>query len=69
VHTGAVGFVFEDDAHHRHVVAAGESIVIAPERPHHVELDEPATFAVEFYRTTPEPPAPGTESSGLTDAP
>lgn len=58
VHTGAVGFVFEDDPDHRHVVAAGGSIVIAPQRPHHVELDQPATFAVEFHRAEAERPAP-----------
>lgn len=67
VHTGAVGFVFEDASHHRHVVAAGDSIVIPPARPHHVELIGPATFAVEFHRTTKAPPPSGAESSGLTD--
>ena len=69
VHAGIVGFVFEHEPHQRHVIAAGESIVIPPARPHHVELDGPATFAVEFYRTAIAPPAPGTESSGLTDHP
>jgi tellurite resistance-related uncharacterized protein len=69
VHTGAVGFVFEDEPDHRHVVAAGDSMVIPPARPHHVELSGPATFAVEFYRTTAAPPPAGAESSGLTDEP
>lgn len=69
VHTGTVGFVFEDEPHHRRVVGAGDSIVIPPARLHHVELDGRATFAVEFHRTTLDPPTHGTESSGLVDQP
>lgn len=50
VHTGALTFVFEDDLDRPVAVGAGEHVVIPPARPHHIELDEPATFAVEFHR-------------------
>lgn len=68
VHTGSVAFVFEDQPDTPIIVAAGGHIAIPPARPHHLELDEPATFAVEFYR----PPSSssdgdtGQESTGLT---
>lgn len=67
VHSGAVTFVFEDDVEHPIGVGAGDSVVIPPARQHHVELDGPATFAVEFHRLpdTP-PPRAGTESTALT---
>ena len=45
---GTLVLVFEDDDM-RHPVAAGGSVVIPPERPHHVELDGPVRFAVEFH--------------------
>lgn len=64
VHTGTVGFVFEDEADDPKNVEAGNSLVIPPSRPHHVQLDGPATFVVEFYRT-PGDSAVGLESSGL----
>lgn len=67
VHTGRVGFVFEDDAAAPFTVAAGESMPIPPGRRHHVALDGPATFSVEFHRVPAEPsPEEGTESTGLT---
>ena len=67
VHTGAVTFVFDDEADHPIAVSSGESVVIPPARQHHVELDGPATFAVEFHRL-PDAPTPqaGTESTALT---
>lgn len=66
VHSGEVGFVFEDDADTRNTIAASGSITIPPGRPHHVVLDQPATFAVEFYRPPATQAAPaGTESTGL----
>ncbi len=69
VHTGQVGFVFEDDPHTPIVIAAGDGVVIPPGRLHHVELDEPATFVVEFHRapSAGSPVEAGAESSGLTD--
>lgn len=51
VHTGTLNFVFEDRADEPIVVPAGEHVVIPPARPHHLELEQPTTFAVEFYRT------------------
>ena len=67
VHTGRVGFVFEDDPEPIAVLDAGNSVVIPSGRLHHVELDHPATFAVEFYRTSATPAAveDGAESTGL----
>ena len=57
VHSGEVVFVFEDHPDERIVVAEGGSVAIPPARLHHVELDQPATFAVEFHRA-PSSPAP-----------
>lgn len=66
VHAGTVTFVFDDDADHPVLLAAGQSVTIPPVRQHHVELGEPATFSVEFYRAPSTPrPAPGTESTAL----
>jgi len=65
VHTGTVGFVFEDEPDTRLAIVAGGSVVIAPTLLHHVELDGPATFAIEFYRLARDSAA-GLESSGLT---
>ena len=50
VHTGRLNFHFEDDPDNHIPVAAGSHVVIAPTRPHHLELVGPSTFAVEFYR-------------------
>ena len=50
VHSGELAFVFEDFPDTPISVGAGRYVVIPPERPHHLELDGPATFAVEFYR-------------------
>jgi tellurite resistance-related uncharacterized protein len=67
VHSGAVTFVFDDEPDRPITVGAGGAVVIPPARQHHVRLDGPATFAVEFHRLpdTPAPPA-GTESTALT---
>lgn len=46
---GCVGFRFEDEGHTRHLTV-GDSIVIDPDRPHHVELGRDARFHVEFHR-------------------
>ncbi|WP_020377542.1 DUF1971 domain-containing protein [Candidatus Microthrix parvicella] len=50
VHTGSVGFVFEDMPDDTILVGAGDHVVIPPQRHHHVVLGEPATFVVEFYK-------------------
>ncbi len=66
VHSGQLSFVFEDSPGDVMVAAEGDSIVIPPARRHHVVIDGPATFAIEFHR---EPaaakPTPGDESTGL----
>lgn len=64
VHTGTVAFIFEDEPDTPMNIGAGEAVVIPPARPHHVELDSPATFAVEFHRL-PGDSAVGLETSGL----
>ena len=66
VHTGALVFVFEDEADERIDVVAGASVVIPPLRLHHVDIDGPVTFSIDFHRERDRPrPADGTESSGL----
>jgi tellurite resistance-related uncharacterized protein len=50
VHSGTIGFVFEDEPEAPLSLGAGETLVIPPQQPHHVELDGPASFAVEFHR-------------------
>lgn len=64
VRSGSVGFVFEDNHGAETMVHAGETMVIPPGRLHHVELDGPATFLVEFYRR-PTDGDGGRESTGL----
>ncbi len=64
VRTGNVGFVFEDEPDEPMNIAAGENVVIPPARPHHVELEGPATFVIEFHRL-PGDSAVGLETSGL----
>ncbi len=67
VHAGVVRFVFEDTPNEAIAVAAGDAVVIPPARPHHVELDGVARFAVEFYRPETPPTDDGDrlESTGL----
>ncbi len=50
VRAGALGLVFEDNAHEHHVVAAGGTKVLPPGARHHVELIGPVRFAIEFHR-------------------
>jgi tellurite resistance-related uncharacterized protein len=57
VHTGAVRFVFDDDAARPIDLTAGGTVIIPPARLHHLELREPSTFSVEFWkRPAPEDP-------------
>ncbi len=48
VRAGGLRFGFGDDAEFD--VAAGESVVIPPERLHHVAVDGAVRFVVEFHR-------------------
>jgi len=50
VHTGELIFRFEDELLHRHHISAGEHFDIPPSRPHHLIVDDPVTFQVEFHR-------------------
>ncbi|MDH5520297.1 MAG: DUF1971 domain-containing protein [Acidimicrobiia bacterium] len=64
VHSGSVDFVFEDDPDAAATVNAGETLVIPPGRLHHVELDGPASFSIEFHRR-PTDADVALESTGL----
>lgn len=50
VTSGSLGFVFEDTPDEVRRVGAGEHQVIPPARLHHVVIDGPVQFAVEFHR-------------------
>ena len=50
VEQGSLGFVFEDTPADVRTVSAGEHQVIPPSRLHHVVIDGPVRFAVEFHR-------------------
>ena len=50
VEGGSLGFVFEDTPDEVRTLAAGSHQVIPPERSHHVIIDGPVRFAVEFHR-------------------
>ena len=50
VEQGSLGFVFEDTPDDVRMVQAGEHQVIPPSRLHHVVIDGPVRFAVEFHR-------------------
>jgi len=66
VHSGALTFVFEDDAGHPLAVGAGDTVVIPPARRHHLGFGGPVTFSIEFHREVDAAPAPaGAESTGL----
>ncbi len=70
VHTGTVIFIFDDEPEHPIAVSAGGSVAIPPARQHHLELHEPASFAVEFHRIpSAATPAAGTESTALEPDP
>ena len=50
VEQGSLGFVFEDTPDQVRTVSAGEHQLIPPSRLHHVVIDGPVRFAVEFHR-------------------
>jgi len=50
VHEGGLVFVFEDVADEPRPVSAGGHVVIPPARPHHLVVDGPVRFVVEFHR-------------------
>ena len=50
VEAGSLGFVFEDTPGDVRTLIAGEHQVIPPLRLHHVVVDGPVRFAVEFHR-------------------
>ncbi|MFP5321343.1 MAG: DUF1971 domain-containing protein [Acidimicrobiia bacterium] len=49
VHGGTLRLVFEDDGELVEL-SAGDTAVVPPGRPHHVELGVGGRFAVEFHR-------------------
>ena len=62
VRSGTVGFVFEDDPDVTIHVATNGRVAIPPGRLHHIVLDGPSTFVVEFYRP-PRDQSPDAASS------
>ena len=50
VTAGSLGFVFEDTPDEVRTVGAGDHQLIPPARLHHVVIDGPVQFAVEFHR-------------------
>lgn len=51
VHSGSLLFRFEDHPGDSRLVPSGEYVVIPPDRPHRVELDDgPVSFSIEFHR-------------------
>ena len=50
VTSGSLEFVFEDDPSTPRHVGPGEHQVIPPGRPHHVEVEGPVEFSIEFHR-------------------
>lgn len=68
VRTGELVFVFEDQEASPITAKAGDTVLIPPQRKHHVEFPEPVTFVIEFHREPEEPkPVEGEESTGLLD--
>lgn len=63
VHAGSLRFEFDDDPRSAHRVEAGMVQVIPPQRPHHLVVDEPVVFAVEFHRAPP----PATQAAAAAD--
>jgi len=51
VHEGSLRFVFEDRADAPVHIEAGESMIIPPSTPHHVEPEAEVRFAIEFHRS------------------
>ncbi len=49
VRTGSLGFRFEDHDEPMPVLA-GDTVVIPPDRPHHVVIDGPVRFVIEFHQ-------------------
>ena len=49
VQTGALTYVVEESGVKQHV-KAGNFALIFPQQLHHVEISEPVTFYLEFYR-------------------
>lgn len=50
VETGIVQFFLDVEPYSQAVVTAGKTVVIEPEKPHHVEFALPGRFQVEFWR-------------------
>jgi len=50
VESGSLGFVFDDQPDETRIVGEGDHQVIPPTVLHHVVVDGPVRFAVEFHR-------------------
>ncbi len=50
IESGSLGFVFEDAPDELRMMHTGEQQIIPPARLHHVVIDGPVRFNVEFHR-------------------
>ncbi len=51
---GSFTFVFADHPDDPILLKAGDTLVVPPGATHHVSLDGPAEFSIEFYKEPPE---------------
>jgi tellurite resistance-related uncharacterized protein len=58
VRDGDVSFVFDDQPDTVHQLSEGDSIAIAPQRPHRVIVTGTVRFVVEFHRATTDTAEP-----------
>lgn len=50
VREGSLRYVIEQEEMEEHLLDPGRPGIIEPQRPHHVVIDGPVRFSVEFYR-------------------
>ena len=52
VHQGSLRYVIEEPEIEEHLLVPGTVGIVEPQVAHHVVIDGPVRFCVEFYRTT-----------------
>ena len=50
VHEGSLRYVIEGPEPETHLLAPGTAGIVEPQAPHHVAVEGPVRFCVEFYR-------------------
>lgn len=56
VRSGNLTFSWEDRTSEQLQVGAGEDVIIPPDKPHHLVIDAPVEFVVEFHRQPSDSP-------------